>query len=43
MHKIFIEIRTSIDESGNFAMNFLKNLDPKFSGNKYLTRLELLL
>jgi hypothetical protein len=43
MHKIFSEIRNSKYEDGNFAIGFLRNLDPKGLGNKSLESIELLL
>jgi hypothetical protein len=43
MHKIFSEIRNSKYEDGNFAIGFLRNLDPKGLGNKSLESVELLL
>jgi hypothetical protein len=43
MHKVFSEIRNSKYEDGNFAIGFLRNLDPKGLGNKSLESIELLL
>jgi hypothetical protein len=34
MHKIFSQIRQSKYEDGEFAISFLRNLDPKGLGNK---------
>jgi hypothetical protein len=36
MHKVFGEIRQSKNETGAFSISFLRNLDPKGLGNKYL-------
>jgi uncharacterized protein Yka (UPF0111/DUF47 family) len=43
MNKIFSEIMNSKYEDGNFAIGFLRNLDPKGLGNKSLESIELLL
>jgi hypothetical protein len=43
MHKVFSEIRNSKLEDGSFAINFLRNLDPKGLGNNSLQSIELLL
>jgi hypothetical protein len=43
MHKVFSEIRNSKLEDGNFALGFLRNLDPKGLGNKSLESIEHLL
>jgi hypothetical protein len=36
MHKLFSQIRQSKNEDGEFAISFMRNLDPKGLGNKYL-------
>jgi hypothetical protein len=43
MNKIFSKIRNSKSEEGNFAIGFMRNLDPKGLGNKSLESIELLL
>jgi hypothetical protein len=43
MHKVFSEIKNSKYEDGNFAIGFLRNLDPKGLGNKFLPSIEVLL